>query len=107
MGKIYELEENSAMAAAGYTPIPTNDDSDGYITEDEDECIDTHHHLLSLPNHHRLTVWSEQARLKGKKVVEVAGHLAWIFTTSMLLVGLPLLYAYDREKALPQEPSLK
>ena len=27
------------------------------------------------------------------------GHAAWIFTTSMILVGLPILFAYDREKS--------
>ena len=35
---------------------------------------------------------------KGWRVASVAGNLAWIVTTSMLLVGLPVLYAYDREK---------
>ena len=30
----------------------------------------------------------------------MAGKTAWIVTTSVLLIGLPLLYAYDREKSL-------
>lgn len=39
-------------------------------------------------------------------VGRVAGNLAWIFTTSMLLVGLPVLFAYDREKALQEQQLL-
>lgn len=36
----------------------------------------------------------------------VAGNLAWVFTTSMLLIGLPVLFAYDREKALQEQQLL-
>jgi len=36
----------------------------------------------------------------------LAGRLAWIFTTSMLLVGLPVLFAYDREKNLHDQQLL-
>lgn len=28
----------------------------------------------------------------------VLGNVAWMLTTSVILVGLPVLYAYDREK---------
>jgi hypothetical protein len=28
----------------------------------------------------------------------VIGNVAWMITTSVILVGLPVLYAYDREK---------
>lgn len=28
------------------------------------------------------------------------GNAAWIFTTSMILIGLPVLYAYDRERSM-------
>lgn len=35
---------------------------------------------------------------KSYNATHTIGNLAWIFTTSMLLVGLPILYAYDREK---------
>lgn len=35
---------------------------------------------------------------KSWNAVTAAGNVAWIVTTSMILVGLPVLYAYDREK---------
>lgn len=35
---------------------------------------------------------------KSKSVAKTAGNVAWIVTTSLILVGLPVLYAYDREK---------
>lgn len=35
---------------------------------------------------------------RSKAMARTAGNLAWIVTTSMILVGLPVLYAYDREK---------
>jgi hypothetical protein len=34
---------------------------------------------------------------------KMAGSLAWMFTTSMLLIGLPVLFAYDREKSLSEQ----
>lgn len=35
--------------------------------------------------------------------VRLSGQITWIVTTSILLVGLPLLYAYDREKSTQEE----
>lgn len=34
---------------------------------------------------------------------QLVGNIAWTFTTSMLLIGLPVLFAYDREKALQEQ----
>lgn len=44
-------------------------------------------------------------KLSGRvdKLWRMAGSIAWIFTTSMLLVGLPVLFAYDREKSLQEQ----
>ncbi len=35
--------------------------------------------------------------------IRLSGQITWIVTTSILLVGLPLLYAYDREKSTQEE----
>lgn len=45
-------------------------------------------------------------RSRMSTVVSFAGNAAWIFTTSMLLIGLPVLFAYDREKALQEQQLL-
>lgn len=48
----------------------------------------------------RLSNWSSRALSASTAFAKMAGKAAWILTTSLLLVGLPLLYAYDREKSL-------
>jgi hypothetical protein len=48
----------------------------------------------------RLSIWSSRALSASAAFAKMAGKAAWILTTSLLLVGLPLLYAYDREKSL-------
>lgn len=51
--------------------------------------------------------WStKRLWIRMQHVGMVAGNLAWIFTTSMLLVGLPVLFAYDREKVLQEQQLL-
>lgn len=48
----------------------------------------------------RLSIWSARALSASTSFAKMIGKTAWIVTTSLLLVGLPLLYAYDREKSL-------
>lgn len=39
----------------------------------------------------------------SEKIVDwmhVCGSIAWCITTSIVLIGLPILYAYDREKSM-------
>lgn len=51
-----------------------------------------------------LSRWStKKVWTRLQHIGRVAGNIAWIFTTSMLLVGLPVLFAYDREKALQEQ----
>lgn len=47
--------------------------------------------------------WSAKLYERALYLGRIAGNIAWIFTTSMLLVGLPVLYAYDREKSLMEQ----
>ncbi len=44
------------------------------------------------------------ARLRG--AYRVLAAAAWVCTTSLLLVGLPLLFAYDREKGMQDQQLL-
>jgi len=41
---------------------------------------------------------SNNLAIKGKALANNAGNLAWILSTSLILVGVPVLFAYDREK---------
>lgn len=47
--------------------------------------------------------WSTAVYARVGVLFARAGSLAWIFTTSMLLIGLPVLFAYDREKSLQEQ----
>lgn len=37
------------------------------------------------------------------RLMKSAGNIAWILATSMIMVGLPVLFAYDREKSLQDQ----
>ena len=37
-------------------------------------------------------------RARFGRMCTILGNLSWMFTTSILLIGLPVLFAYDREK---------
>ena len=56
--------------------------------------------LIPLKLRSRLSIWSARALSASSSFAKIVGKTAWIVTTSLLLVGLPLLYAYDREKSL-------
>lgn len=89
-----------------------DEDEEDYYTEDEFEETPVSNGSKSLRGHvtnviqaftpsrirHTLQNTSLNMVEQTKSLGRTAGNLAWIFTTSMLLVGLPVLYAYDREK---------
>lgn len=56
--------------------------------------------LIPAPLRSRLSIWSRRALSASISFAKLTGKAAWIITTSVLLIGLPLLYAYDREKSL-------
>lgn len=63
--------------------------------EEQGEAISTTLRLPFLPSLFNLpgSVWQRMQRWGT-----VLGNVAWMLTTSVILVGLPVLYAYDREK---------
>lgn len=56
--------------------------------------------FIPLRLRNRLSIWSQRALSASISLAKMTGKAAWILTTSVLLIGLPLLYAYDREKSL-------
>lgn len=114
--KIEEVDESEARrrnvpGAAQY------EDDDEYITEDEyyddDDGMEEYSHkprgfsqkisnvaAALAPGRLGNTIKSTSASMleTSKAVAKTAGNVAWIVTTSLILVGLPVLYAYDREK---------
>lgn len=89
------------------------DSIDDYITDDEDYESEEYDSVEDKPGpfnfltsiipiriRNRLSIWSERALSSSIYLAKMTGKAAWILTTSVLLVGLPLLYAYDREKSL-------
>lgn len=56
--------------------------------------------LIPATLRYRLSIWSRRALSASISLAKLTGKAAWIITTSVLLIGLPLLYAYDREKSL-------
>ena len=75
--------------------------------EEDEEEVDTKNSpmkflssFIPLRIRTRLSLWSERALIASISLAKFTGKAAWIITTSVLLVGLPLLYAYDREKSL-------
>ena len=95
-----------------------NDSIDDYTTDDEDYYYEETEDfeggygqssnrfskfitgLIPISFRSRISIWSRKALKLSLNFAKLTGHAAWILTTSLLLVGLPLLYAYDREKSL-------
>lgn len=83
-------------------------DEDEYYTEDEDGedgapvngSMSTRLLASIKPGNLKRSLKGAGQDLAAKswKAVKAAGNVAWIVTTSMILIGLPVLYAYDREK---------
>lgn len=78
----------------------TTDDEEYEPTEAKSKCRFNFFALLPLSVRKRCRAWSVKAWSLGGDVMRVLGKTAWIITTSALLIGLPLLYAYDREKSM-------
>jgi mitochondrial import receptor subunit TOM22 len=90
-----------------------NNDSNYEYTSDEDEDDELEEYnnsknginaffasFIPVRIRSRLSVWSRRALSSSVSLIKFTGKAAWILTTSLLLIGLPLLYAYDREKSL-------
>lgn len=126
MGKVQEVISTTVIDSSLHSPSTAinNQDDDYeddelYTTEDE-EIDDVSFALPSVRNSssflYRIPLWFSiklkglylSIHKKGWNLVQLVGKIAWIFTTSMLLIGLPILYAYDREKntQLQEQPML-
>jgi hypothetical protein len=78
--------------------VSTVSDSEDYedCTDSEEESMQTRHSAFIS----RITSFLSPSALRSRfgRLWTIFGNLAWIFTTSVLLIGLPVLFAYDREK---------
>ena len=73
--------------------IELANDSDDYESYSEDEPV----LKTGLARQFGFPSWSNiYNRVSSWGVV--LGNLMWMMTTSVILIGLPVLYAYDREK---------
>ena len=90
-----------------------NDAINDYTTDDEEEGEELDEYegekngpmtylksFIPAALRNRLSIWSRRALSASMTFAKFTGKTAWILTTSLLLIGLPLLYAYDREKSL-------
>ena len=102
MGKVTEVKN----------PVEDfHDEEDEFVTEDEETIQETNGRLWFLMPKYiqtRVTKLWNAILMRFRQAFFLGGKVAWIFTTSMLLVGLPILYAYDREKnsLLHEQPLL-
>lgn len=96
-------DEESLEAQLAAMKGVEEDEDDDFTTDDEEyeELVSPKGRFASLftiPK--RVQALGHRIWTVGGKLMHVLGKAAWIVTTSALLVGLPLLYAYDREKSL-------
>lgn len=102
--EIVDEEDFDAQILDDYT----TDDEEYYEGEDADLEEDSQSkgpisfltNLIPIKLRSRLSIWSARALSASTSFAKMVGKTAWIITTSLLIVGLPLLYAYDREKSL-------
>ena len=117
---VQEVRRSSGAAESrlpGKGDSSGDDNSDGYYTDDE--CSDTvgsssvamktgasyhngHNFFGKVQRARFVPLWLKN-RVDGvwKRMCELyrlTRQLSWICTTTLLLVGLPVLFAYDREK---------
>lgn len=87
----------------------TDEEYEDYLDEDEEGATgpgfrDRLFNVMAslAPNRIGRTLKSSTGGLmeKSKSMAKAAGNLAWIVSTSLILVGVPVLYAYDREKSM-------
>lgn len=115
--RIEELEESGVRRrnVAGNEILHGYTDDDEYITDEEyEDYLDEDEEasapglrnrltnvLAALaPNRISRTLKTSTTGLmqKSGSMARTAGNLAWIVSTSLILVGVPVLFAYDREK---------
>ena len=101
--EIVDEEDFDAQILDDYT----TDDEEYYEECEEDPEVNKRQgpvafitNLIPFKLRSRISNWSARALSASTAFAQMAGKAAWILTTSLLLVGLPLLYAYDREKSL-------
>lgn len=101
--EIVDEEDFDAQILDDYT----TDDEEYYEECEEDSGVNKKQgpiafitNLIPFKLRSRISNWSARALSASTAFAQMAGKAAWILTTSLLLVGLPLLYAYDREKSL-------
>lgn len=75
-------------------------DEDEYENENKSRFVSYVTGFIPFSIRSRISIWSSKALSASISLAKMTGKAAWIVTTSLLLVGLPLLYAYDREKSL-------
>lgn len=109
---VHEIKDEDEFEAQ----LVQNDSFDDYTTEEDDgeegdelmtdtfkkskSCRWNVFAYLPLSVRRRLSALSLRAWSTTFSMAKWAGKAAWIITTSMVLIGLPLLFAYDREKSL-------
>lgn len=115
--RITELSDDDHQAAASFlnnSDYEEFTDEDEYYTDEEEEegmgasngastkgSFTTRLLASVKPGNLKKSLRGAGQNLAAKswKAITAAGNVAWIVTTSMILVGLPVLYAYDREKS--------
>jgi hypothetical protein len=101
MVNVYEINDEESLEAQ--LAAMHVEDEDDFTTDDEEyeqpaSPKGRFAALFTVPKRFQALgrrIWSASGIL-----MQVLGKAAWIITTSALLIGLPLLYAYDREKSL-------
>lgn len=103
---VHEIRDEDEDFVSQLVDDYTTDDGEEYEEVDsdyEDEkkgLVSYVAGFIPLRLRSRLSMWSTKALSASISFAKMTGKAAWILTTSLLLVGLPLLYAYDREKSL-------
>lgn len=104
---VHEIRDEDEEFESQLVNDYTTDDGEEYEDEEEEEYETRKSGLaryvigfIPLSVRSRLSMWSSKALSASISFAKMTGKAAWIITTSLLLVGLPLLYAYDREKSL-------
>lgn len=106
MGQIRELDLRGDASEAEYEDLDSEYTDTGEEEEKEEKRVLSYKGFnlrrylpkWMLPGQFSGNLWGQLQTLS-----KMVGSLAWIFTTSMLLVGLPVLFAYDREKAIQEQ----
>ena len=103
MVNVVELRDEESIEAQLAAMHVHDEDEDDDFTTDEEEYEPASPKgrfafLFSFPK--RFQAFGRRIWTASGNLMQVLGKAAWIITTSALLIGLPLLYAYDREKSL-------